>query len=125
MLSFVAEEAKKPQDERDAWSFFEASLKVPLEDGNALPPALAGQKAAYSALSQEQKVHLSNDLLPLLLARKDELAGNIEGVGTRRLQLAARAVRARNLRRHTRPNDCLISISTNVHVRTKPPRFTL
>ena len=85
MLVFVAEESKKQQDERDAWRFLVTSLNEPLGDVDYLPPALASQKAAYSALSPEQKVHLSTVLLPLLLARKNELTadgGKIDGLGT-------------------------------------------
>ena len=85
MLSFVAEEAKKLEDERDAWRFLETSLNEPLGDVDSLAPALASQKAAYSALSREQKAYLSRILVPRLLARKDELTaddGKIDAHGT-------------------------------------------
>ena len=122
---------KKPKNWKTSGTFgifFEMSLKEPLDDGNALPPALAGQKAAYSALSQEQKVHLSNDLLPLLLARKDELANAaIDGLGTFNANSWLRVLCALahfDTVRHKNRMDCCISTHPVVDARTKRPILT-
>ena len=88
------------QDERDAWIFIGTSLNEPLDDAASWPPALARQTSAYSALSHEQKEYLGRNLVPLLLARKDEFATSGHKVfflvACQRLD--ARAVHARKLR---------------------------
>ena len=126
-MLFFAEEAKKLQDERDAWQFFDSSLKVPLDDVASLPPALAGQKAAYSALSQEQKTHLSTVFVPLLLARKDKLAGIIEGLGTLNANnwLRVMCALANFDTRRMNPMDCCVSISSTIHKRSQRAQFSL
>ena len=129
MLSYVAEAAKAVQDERDAWKFFETSLNEPLDDAASLPPALANQTAAYSALSQEQKVHLSHVLVPLLLARKDEFAASGHKVfGPMNANCWLRvmcALSSFDVSRHSQPLDCCIAKNIYIEKGTQRPKIKL
>ena len=95
MLSIVAEQEKGLQEEREAWIYYESTLVAPLKDVVSLPDAINGTNGGYSvstsyaALTQEQKTYLSEGLLPLLLARKAELAA-VDGKNSVRCVVNAR-----------------------------------
>ena len=118
--------AKTLQDERTAWKFFEQTLNKPLDAVDSLPPALTGQKAAYSALSQEQKEYLSFVLIPLLLARQGELAGyveafdaNFDAITWLRIMCALSTF---DDAKRTDSNDCCISTHPCIHPHSNRPQ---
>ena len=125
LFAVVTEKEKARSDERAAWRFYDETLRLPLDDDSPLSPVLAARQATYDKLNVQQKQYLSGTLVPLLVARQDELAasdGKNESFGvynaTTWMRILIALSRFESARR-THPNDCLFS-THNQHKSGRP-----
>ena len=117
------------QDERDAWIFIGASLNEPFDDAASWLPALARQTSAYSALSQEQKEYLGRNLVPLLLARKDEFATSGHKLfcswRANEWTRVMCALASFDVARHSHPLDCCYATNCSTDMKSNRPQIRI
>lgn len=133
--TLIIEEQQKRKLQRvqrlAAWSFIEETLIRPLDDLDSLPPLLDAHKNAYGALTPPQKHHLSATLIPLLIAKKDEIVAGVDEQERKgRMHAGAWfhaliALSHVDFGRRSHGNDCMISTHNQRNPKNNRPEMRM